>query len=107
MAETIKRERKTVSASPVGGVTGDMKLGVRVAWLMLRGQFLRAEQKAICKKRHEHGAACMLLSPDPNAQGRYSVYLAFSAQLHNRTLQIMRIRQLLATEKSGLKLMLG
>lgn len=107
MAETMTLGERTASASPVGGVTGDIKLEIRVAWLMLRGLFLRAEQKAICKKRHEHGAAYMLLSPDPNAQGRYSVYLAFSAQLHNRTLQIMRIRQLLATEKSGLKLMLG
>ena len=107
MAETIKRGRSTVSASPAGGVTGDMKLNDRVAWLMLRDLFLHAEQKAICKTRHEHGAAYRLLSPDPNAQARYSAVLAFSVQLHNRTLQIMRIRQLLATEKSGLKLMLG
>ncbi|WP_175576069.1 hypothetical protein [Pseudochrobactrum sp. B5] len=107
MAETIKRGQRAVSASPVGGVTGDMKLMNGVAWLMLRGLFLHAEQKAICKKRHEHGAAYRLVSPDPNAQGRYSVVLAFSVRLHNRTLQTMRIRQLLATEKSGLKLMLG
>ncbi len=107
MAETIKRGQRAASASPAGGITGDMKLMNWVAWLMLRGLFLRAEQKAIYKKRHEHGAAYMLLSPDPNAQGRYSVVLAFSVRLHNRTPQIMRIRRLLATEKSDLKLMLA
>lgn len=43
MAETIKRGQRNVSASPAGG-TGDMKLGNRVAWLMLRDPFARTNQ---------------------------------------------------------------
>nr|WP_246722514.1 hypothetical protein [Pseudochrobactrum saccharolyticum] len=41
MAETIKRGQETASASPAGGITGDMKLMNWVARLMLRDPFER------------------------------------------------------------------
>ena len=43
MAETIKRGQRAASASPVGKVTGDMKLMNGVAWLMLRDPFVRTK----------------------------------------------------------------
>ena len=47
MAETIKRGQRTASASPVGGVTGDMNLIDGVAWLMLRGLLLLEQNQLL------------------------------------------------------------